>query len=449
MQLKKTGISPARQRLLAASCALLGATAARAQQAQTTRPDYTGQRTVDATVAYYKEDGRVTSVEPVVNVHWEDGEGSALNVNMTLDVLSGASPNGALTSNRPQTFASPSGSSLSATPTTYTSASGKVTSSSSAVYNVAAGALPKDPNYQDRRVAVSAGWQQPLSRLTRLQYGGSVSSEHDFLSLGGNVVLAHDFNEKNTTLSAGINEEVDKIKPIGGTPVAGTDYTQFQKTGNSSKNGTGLQLGVTQVMNRNWISEFNVSADRFHGYLNDPYKILSILAANGDTIGYLFEKRPESRTRRSAYLENRVTGGPLTGTLALRYMTDDWGIHSHTVETNVKLWNGRHDRYLQPTVRWYQQTAARFYMPWLANSDSRYIDAGSADTRLGAFHALTVGLKYGTRPAQDSSSEFSLRLQYYHQFLDRRALAPAALQGLDLFPGLKALTLQGALRFDY
>lgn len=448
MQLKKPARTSARQRLIAASCALLSA-AARAGEQAPASTDQTDQRTIDAAIAYYHEDGRVTSVEPVVNLHWEDGEGSALNMNLTLDVLSGASPNGALASRQPQTFASPSGRSLTATPTTYTSASGQVTRSSSTVYTVAPGDLPKDPSYQDKRVAASAGWQKPLSRVTRLQYGGSLSWEHDFLSLGGNASLAHDFNQKNTTVALGANEEIDRINPVGGTPSAGTDYTLFQKGGNTSKSGTGVQLGVTQVMNRRWISEFNVSADRFHGYLNDPYKVLTILSSAGDTIGYLYEKRPDVRFRRSAYLENRVTGGRATGTLSLRYMSDDWGIRSRTAEATVKYWNGAHDRYLQPNVRWYQQTAAQFYMPWLPDSANRYIDSASADMRLAAFHAVTVGLKYGMRASLDSSTDFSVRLQYYHQFIDRRAVAPAALQGLNLYPGLKAMMLQTELRFDY
>ena len=38
-----------------------------------------------------------------------------------------------------------------------------------------------------------------------------------------------------------------------------------------------MLLGVTQVMTRNWLTEFNISVDRFKGYLNDPYKITSII----------------------------------------------------------------------------------------------------------------------------------------------------------------------------
>jgi hypothetical protein len=65
-------------------------------------------------------------------------------------------------------------------------------------------------------------------------------------------------------------------------------------------------VGLTQVMARNWLSDFNPSVDRFTGYLNDPYKFRSIINAAGGTVGYLYENRPDQRTRTSAYWENRV-----------------------------------------------------------------------------------------------------------------------------------------------
>ncbi len=40
-----------------------------------------------------------------------------------------------------------------------------------------------------------------------------------------------------------------------------------KQTGGKTKDGVGVLLGVTQVMTRNWLSEFNISVDRFHGVL--------------------------------------------------------------------------------------------------------------------------------------------------------------------------------------
>ena len=148
-------------------------------------------------------------------------------------------------------------------------------------------------------------WAQPgtapLTRVDQLSVGGKLSGEDDFFSATVNASIAHDFNEKNTTVSFGINDEYDSLRPIGGAPAAGTDYAWSEKMGHKDKNGTGALLGVTQVITRNWLTEFNVSVDRFKGYLNDPYKITSIIDSAGNTTGYQYESRPDQRTRKSGY----------------------------------------------------------------------------------------------------------------------------------------------------
>jgi len=442
MQLKpKT--NGARRRLIAATCALLSASAARSQEvANADANSGQGNWLFDSALAYYHERGRIQAIEPVVNIRKDYGGGDALGFTLTYDSLSGSSPNGALPSTKPQTFASPSGKSLSATPQTYTTASGQTSVVSAPIYTVSPGQLPVDPKYHDQRLAIGGNWDLPVSQLTLASLGSTVSYEHDFLSVSMSASIAHDFNDKNTTLSFGINNELDLLHPIGGTPVAASDYALFEKTSNKSKDGVGLLLGLTQVMNRTWLAEFNVAMDRFTGYLNDPYKIISVIDSGGNTAGYLYEKRPDTRTRKSAYLENRVAWDRVSAALSMRYMTDNWQVHSDTLQLRVRWWNPEKDRYLEPTVRWYRQTAADFYTPWLSSLANHSLTDASADSRLGAFHALTYGLKYAAKLSYDSGPELSFRLEYYQQTLDNRIPGPGLLQGLDLYPGLKAIFLQ-------
>ena len=431
MQLKS---DPAqlRRRLIAASCALLTTSAARSQNAAITGfvEDVIKEWQFDSALAYYHEDGRIQAVEPVVSASRDYGDGGSIGLNFTFDALSGSSPNGALPSHAPQTFASPSAKSFTTARHLYTTAPGN---------------LPVDPNYSDSRVAVGADWTLPLTRLSRLTLGGKVSFEDDFYSGSVNVAFAHDFNDKNTTVSFGVNDESDIIQPIGNTPVPLSDYSAFAKEGNKSKNGVGALLGVTQVMTRTWLAELNFSVDRFSGYLNDPYKIVSVLDAGGNTTGYVYENRPDSRTRRSVFLENRVGWDRTSAAVSLRYMTDTWGIHSDTAQVHFRWWSPTRQQYIEPTVRWYRQSAADFFQPWLSSADVEDTKYVSADPRLADFHALTYGLKYGFglgdklhRPG----SEFTVRLEYYQQTLDIRTPQPAALQGLDLYPGLKAVLVQ-------
>jgi hypothetical protein len=420
---------------MAASCALLGAGAARSQETHLA-PLNSGlleDWSVDSALAYYHEDGRIQAIEPVLDVAKVFADGQTLDFNVTFDALSGASPNGALTSHTAQTFASPSG-------------------KPQHKYTTAPGKLPVDTDYEDDRIAVGGNWTVPFTQVDQVSVGGKLSGEDDFFSATVNASIAHDFNEKNTTLSLGIDNEFDSIHPIGGAPVPGSDYELAEKqSGGKSKDGAGILLGVTQVMTRIWLSEFNISIDRFHGYLNDPYKFASIINSAGGTAGYEYENRPDQRTRKSAYWENRVGwSSQISTALSLRYMSDDWGVRSDTAQMHLRWTFSNRDRYVEPTIRWYRQAAADFYTPFILTTGKPISGYESSDSRLGAFHALTYGVKFAQKLpglGNRQESEISVRAEYYQQTFDERLPTPAGLQGLDLYPGLKAVLVQIGWRF--
>jgi hypothetical protein len=439
MQLEPT-IGNLRSKLIAASCALLGGAPVAGAETHDVVDTINRALTdwqLDAALAYYHENGRIQAVEPVINAEHDLADGGQLDFDFTFDALSGSSPNGALTSRQVQTFASPSAKSFA---------------QARHLYTVSSGNLPVDPNYSDARVAGGASWTLPLSRLTRARLGGKFSYEDDFYSATVSAGLERDYNDKNTTVSFSVNSENDFLQPIGGAPTPLSDYTQFEKGGHETKHGVGVLAGVTQVMSRNWITLANVSVDRFSGYLNDPYKIVSVIDAVGSPFGYVYENRPDSRTRRSVYWENRVGWSQGSVTADARYMSDSWGIHSETAQVHLRWWLPGRDHYLEPSARWYRQNAADFFRPWLADTAAVPSDV-SSDFRLAAFHALTYGLKYGCKLTDHlgrfgrERSEFNIRLEYYEQSLRGNPAGPPASSGLDLYPKLQAFLLQ--IGFSY
>src|SRR5579862_4019535 len=101
MQLTRPA-APLRLGLMAASCALLSATA-RAEPAPEGAAEPPLQ--IDADLLYYKENaGRVQTIEPVVSLKKDFGDQRLLDGTMTIDSLSGATPNGAIPARTPQTF---------------------------------------------------------------------------------------------------------------------------------------------------------------------------------------------------------------------------------------------------------------------------------------------------------------------------------------------------------
>lgn len=430
MQLKnEAGGTALRAGLMAATCALL----APAVKAQVPSSD---PNQVDTGLLYYQEDGgRVRSFDAIVKLNRDFGDERVLGAKLAVDSLTGGSPNGAVAQKFAQTFATPSGTSLTQSP-------GR--DENERFYTIASGRQPLDNSFHDLRVAGDLNWTQPVGIGNKLELGGHLSKEYDFISGSANGLFSHDFNNKNTTLGMGISAEFDQVKAVGGEPVPGTSYALLDKQdGSQNKRVYGAQLGITQVMARNWIAQLNFSADRSTGYLNDPYKILSLVNANGVTAGYYFESRPDTHTRKSAYLGSKLALGSSVLDLSYRYGTDDWGIDSHTIEAKYRLRLGG-TAYVEPQLRWYKQGAADFYRLYLTGTPTGYI---SADPRLAAFTAKTVGLKLGIPLA--SGNEVSVRLEGYQQDPTVRSSSLAGLSGLDLNPRLRALVLQLDWRFGF
>ena len=428
MQLKRP--SPLQLGLMAASCALLSSTA----RAQATE-DAERPLELDADLLYYKENaGRVQTVEPVVNLKKDFGDQRVLDGTMVIDTLSGATPNGAIPSRRPQTFASPSSTSLTPKPGAKTR-----------LYTIAPGNLPQDPNFKETRFGGDLDWSQPIGLDNTLSYGGHGSTEHDFDSIAAHAGVSHDFNDKNTTVSGGVNEEYDRIHAHGGNPVPGSDYELYEHEGGQTKTVTGALIGVTQVMARNWLMDLNYTYDHSHGYLTDPYRILSVLDADGNVTGYRYENRPDTRTRQSLYWVNKIALGPTVLDLSYRRGKDGWGINSDTIDGHLRIDLGR-GLYLEPHARWYHQTAADFYDLYLSTAGPlpTYM---SADPRLAAFVGTTFGFKFGVNVGRNG--ELSLRLEQYQQRPSDQSSALPELQGLNLNPNLKANIVQLGCRFVF
>ena len=110
------------------------------------------------------------------------------------------------------------------------------------------------------------------------------SSPHDFENdTASNVEYGATIATRNATTANPnkIQRAGPRLMSCGRAPLPASDYALSHKTGGKTKDGVGVLLGLTQVMTRNWLSEFNVSVDRFKGYLNDPYKLTSIIDSTG------------------------------------------------------------------------------------------------------------------------------------------------------------------------
>jgi hypothetical protein len=213
-----------------------------------------------------------------------------------------------------------------------------------------------------------------------------------------------------------------------------------------------LLVGVTQVLGRRTLGQINYSMSRASGYLSDPYKVVSVVdGVTGDPVPYLgginlyrFESRPDERLKHSLFAQVRHHFSRDFIDASYRFMTDDWGVTSHTVDLRYR-WKWHDKAYWQPHLRWYTQTAADFYTFGLIDGAALPANA-SADYRLGELDAYTVGLKYG-RSLSDRR-EWSVRVEYYSQSGDGSPpQAFGSLTAFDLFPTVDAVIVQGGFTF--
>lgn len=404
---------------------------------------------IDAALMVYQEaGGRVMAIEPVASLNVHGADGRELTLEVIADAVSGATPNGAVPSDKAQNFVTPIkayGSSM-----TVTSASGGSTiiqlpptpgqiaqAAFGRQYTAAANTLPMDRGFQDHRAAANFSWSQPLGGISLVGFGGGYSQEQDYRAITGNVRVAQNFNSDNTTISLSLNSEFDSSFPFGGVPTPLTTMNAQWKTPTSrSKTQLGFVVGLTEVMSRRWLMQINYSFDVQKGYQNDPYRVISVVdPTTGEPTDTLYENRPNNRSSQSVFWENKFDLDPFITDLSLRYYRDSWGVTSKTAELAERV-NLGHSIYMEPSVRWYSQTQANFYHAYLVGGNPLPSYA-SSDTRLGTFTSLTYGMKVGFKPT--GRTELYVRGGIYKQSGNGNpADAFGQLQQQNLFAGTKA-----------
>jgi hypothetical protein len=410
-----------------ATCTLLGTSL------QDARADAsTDNWRVDSAVLYYAEQDRVTVIEPVFFLRKKTGDDKYFNARLVFDTMSGASANGATATSTAQTFTSPSGT------TTYTTPAGKTPTH----------------EFSDERVALALEWERPFGRERQIVYGVNASVESDYRSVGLSTSLLQNFNDKLTTLTTGLSVSFDTVSPDGGVPVPmqllsvivtpppGGDDDGGGGDGGKSKTALDAIVGVTQVLTRRALTQFNYSIGLSSGYLNDAYKVISVV--NGSTgvtdpLSYRFEGRPDSRLRQSLYWKYVYHLPQDVVNLSYRYYWDDWGVTAHSVDLHYRFeLLGR--SYLQPHLRYSAQTAANFYHHSLVEGAPVPAYA-SADYRLGDLVTTTAGLKLGLPVGK--SGEFSLRVESMTQTGDSHPADAIGVQrNFDLFPTINTTIAQ-------
>ena len=216
----------------------------------------------------------------------------------------------------------------------------------------------------------------------RIGFGGGYSTENDFTSKFFSTDGELHFNEKNTTLSGGLSSSFDEITP--------TQADQYPTRPHfKTKESYAGFLGLSQIIDRRSIIQGSFSYNFNTGYLSDPYK--EVFQIGGHT--QYGDSRPDQRHQFAFLLRyNRhIEETESTIHLSYQYYIDTWGISSHTAE--LAWYQNFGDAFqIAPLIRYYSQSSADFYVPYLLLDQPRP-DNMSSDYRLSAYGAISFGIK--------------------------------------------------------
>ncbi|NOU22880.1 MAG: DUF3570 domain-containing protein [Methyloglobulus sp.] len=314
-----------------------------------------------------------------------------------------------------------------------------------------------------------------------IDVGGGISIENDYESRFGNLGGRFDFNQKQTSFNWGvsytnsdtfatldpdaltfINTEMYDNDAFYMTTHAPSGYIEstyatdeFGQTSRTSavlrgnRQDWGSHLGLTQVLDKDSLTSFDLSYTRSTGYLANPYKVvyghvatfdpgqeIAVTNLYGNTASSsLLEIRPDERNLLNWHLGYDRYIEPMDAAFHFDYSFahDDWGINAHTFEADWVQPLGA-SWTVTPRIRYYSQSAADFYTTATYKLDENIKDAD--------------GNVVGTKSIQEFPKHFSSdqRLSDFGTLSGGVTVEKQFTKGVSLETGFEYYTHQGSLK---
>lgn len=252
-------------------------------------------------------------------------------------------------------------------------------------------------HFKEKRSGVDVSATRYLARASVTVALGT-SDENDYDSRFGSVQASFSSDDNNTTWLVGAGLSRDTINPVN------------DAVKDEHKRSVDLMAGVTQVLTPRDIAQLVLTHVRGRGYFSHPYKYV--------------DERPRERDQDSVLLRwnHHFPASGATSRLSYRYTTDSYAIVSHTL--SAELVHAFGDGWtVTPSLRLYTQSAASFYFdpvydarfgaPFPPNFVFGQPRTMTADQRMSAFGAATLGLKLEKRIGKHTTLD--LKWEEYRQ----------------------------------
>ncbi len=334
----------------------------------------------DFKFSYYLEDhSRTEAISPALLIQTDLTPNTVLTIESVYDVISGATPTGepprrntreVVTTSQvagATSFVAVAGPSGRGTTLVPVATSSTVTETTLEEYGKPF--LPM-AEYEDERWALNVGLRHRHGEWV-FEGGMAYSTESDYQSVAGSLLVSRDFNERMTTLTAGVSLTHDDVLDA---------FTERWE----NKDSIDGQIQLAQVIDPNTLLKVSFVAGTSHGFLNDQYKYALVGTAA------VPEQRPDQRDKEVVYLSLNRFIEPLDAAIeaSYRFYNDSYGIEAHTV--GLEWYQNLGKRFiLVPNVRYYEQSAADFFDVKFPEGAKTF----SSDYRLSKLGSVTYGAK--------------------------------------------------------
>lgn len=236
---------------------------------------------------------------------------------------------------------------------------------------------------QDVRVYPSVSWLRTDEKKgNAIGANFAVSSEYDYLSIGGGLSFYKDSKDNNRQVGVKLQTYQDLV-----TLIYPIEMRSGRDDGMKSRNTYNAGFTLSQIMNTRWQVLFLVDLAYQEGYLSLPFNRVYFDDSSAD-----IEKLPDTRfkipvgVRASYFLGDRVI---IKG--FYRYYHDSWGIDAHTAEIELPIKITPFFS-ITPHYRYYNQTAADYFAPYQQHQvqDNYY----TSDYDLSSFSSNFAGIGF-------------------------------------------------------
>jgi len=257
----------------------------------------------------------------------------------------------------------------------------------------------------DKRIYPSLAWSRSNeSKGVSIGANVSVSTEYDYLSIGGGVNVFKDSRDKSRQIGVRLQTYQDQV-----TMIYPIELRSGRAGGTQSRNTYSSTVSYSQIINRRLQMLFLLDVAFQNGFLSLPFNRVYFSDNSLD-----IEKLPSQRFKFPASVRvNYFLGDIVVFRGFYRYYQDDWGLKSNTAELEsvIKLTPFIS---ISPFYRYYTQSAVKYFAPYqthnreesfytsdydLSKFDSHFVGAGfrfvSPNGVLGIAKFNAIEIRYG------------------------------------------------------